>query len=119
MIDGTHIDTCNSYRWVVIITRPAVTTESTTATALEGTSNRYLIGTATSTRLHNLEAILEKLELEPDPEPRPIERTPLSVWHARQAGLVCGRRRVHPRLPRGRLRRWKSLKEKRAAWGIA
>lgn len=44
-----------------------------------------------------------------------IERTPLRAWHHQRA---IGRH-VKAQLPRGRCRYWRSLKDKRRAWGLA
>lgn len=42
---------------------------------------------------------------------------PVRQWHRRRA-QTCAGRSVYARLPRGLVRAWRSLKEKRRAWGI-
>lgn len=43
---------------------------------------------------------------------------PVRQWHRCRAQILGGRSPCM-RLPRGRVRAWRSLKEKRRAWGIA
>jgi hypothetical protein len=62
---------------------------------------------------------LNDLAIKPDRAERPPYFQPdVTPWHRRRACQAHARWRTAP-LPRGRCRRWRSLKEKRQAWGLA
>lgn len=110
--------TCNLCRPIVMYTVSVNNHDSfdTTGTTLEAIE--VLLGGPHygATFLRDLACAIKLMP--PKSSPPPYERTPVRLWHRRRACRVYVNWHTVS-LPRGRVQRWRSLKEKRQAWGFA